>query len=124
MTATRLLLVDDVSQVRQDLRTLLCLVGDIEIVGEAANGLEALHQCEALQPDAVLMDLEMQVMDGYEATRQIKTLHPTCRVVALTLHGYDSARQKAIHAGVDAFVVKGAPLEALLQAIDPQKGLQ
>jgi DNA-binding NarL/FixJ family response regulator len=120
MTAARLLLVDDVSQVRQELRTLLSLVGDIEIVGEAANGLAALEQCEALEPEAILMDLEMPEMDGYEATRQIKTLHPGCRVVVLTVHGYDHARQKALQAGADAFVVKGASLESLLQAIQPK----
>jgi len=121
MTTTRLLLVDDVPQVRQELRTLLTLVGDIEIVGEAADGRAALQQCEVLRPEAVLMDLEMPEMDGYEATRQIKALQPAPRVVALTVHGYDSARQKALQAGADAFVVKGSPLETLLQAIKPEK---
>ena len=117
MSATRLLLVDDVPQVRQELRTLLSLVGEIEIVGEAADGVAALQQCAALQPEAILIDLEMPQMDGYEATRRIKTIHPGCRVVVLTVHGYDSARQMALQAGADAFVVKGAPLESLLQAI-------
>ena len=121
MTTTRILLVDDVAQVLEDLSTLLTLAGDIEIVGQAANGLEALHQYEALRPEAVLMDLEMPVMDGYEATRRIKSQAPTCRVIALTVHGYESARQKAMQAGVDVFVVKGAPLETLLQAINPIK---
>ena len=117
MTATRLLLVDDVPQVRQELRTLLSLVGDIEIVGEAADGLSALQQCEILHPEAVLMDLEMPEMDGYEATQRIKALQPAPRVVVLTVHGYASARQKAMQAGADAFVVKGAPLESLILAI-------
>ena len=117
LTGQRLLIVDDSPQVRQELRTLLPLAGDIEIVGEAANGLEAIRQAEVLQPEVILMDLEMPVLDGYEATRQIKTRCPSCRVIALTVHGYEAARQKASQAGVDVFIVKGTPLERLVEAI-------
>ena len=113
----RILLVDDSAQVRQELRTLLSLVGDIEIVGEAADGREAIRLAQALQPDVVLMDLEMPVLDGYEATRQIKTSSPSCRVVALTVHGYEAARQRASQSGVDVFLVKGGSVETLVQAI-------
>jgi len=123
MTAIRVLIVDDVAQVQQDLRTVLTLAGDadtehpIEVVGEAANGLEAIDQADSLQPDVVLMDLEMPVMDGYEAARQIKARCPGTRVIALTVHDYPTARQDALQAGMDGFIVKGAPLETLLQAI-------
>jgi DNA-binding NarL/FixJ family response regulator len=117
MTAPRVLIVDDVPQVREELRSLLRLEGNIEIVGEAQNGLEAISQTQALQPDVVLMDLEMPVLDGYEATRRIKALHPECHVVALTLHSYAAAREKALQAGVDIFIEKGAPLDTLVQAI-------
>jgi DNA-binding NarL/FixJ family response regulator len=117
MAATRLLIVDDVAQVRQDLHTLLQLEGDIDIAGEAANGLEAINQVDVLKPDVVLMDLEMPVMDGYTATRSIKSQSPSCRVIALTLHSYDLARQKASQAGVDVFIEKGAPIETLVRAI-------
>jgi two-component system nitrate/nitrite response regulator NarL len=113
----RVLIVDDSPQVRQELRTLLPLAGDIEIVGEAGDGQEAIHMAQALQPDVVLMDLEMPVLDGYEATRQIKAGSPSCRVVALTVHGYESARQKASQCGVDVFLVKGGSVETLVQAI-------
>ena len=113
----RVLIADDNPQVRQELRTLLPLVGDIEIVGEAADGQEALRLAQALQPEVVLMDLEMPVLDGYEATRQIKASSPSCRVVALTVHGYEAARQKASRSGVDAFLVKGGSVETLVQAI-------
>lgn len=113
----RVLIADDNPQVRQELRTLLPLVGDIEIVGEAADGQEALRLAQALQPEVVLMDLEMPVLDGYEATRQIKASSPTCRVVALTVHGYEAARQKASRSGVDVFLVKGGSVETLVQAI-------
>ena len=113
----RVLIVDDSPQVRQELRTLLPLAGDIEIVGEAADGLEAIQMAEALQPQVILMDLEMPVMDGYQAARQLKARYPACRVIALTVHGYEEARQKALQAGVDDFVVKGVSIEILLQAI-------
>src|SRR3989337_3007369 len=116
MANIRMLIVDDVTQVRQDLRTMLTLSTDVEIVGEAADGLEAIHQ-----PEVILMDLEMPVLDGYQATAQIKNQHPACRVVALTVHGYEEARQRALQAGVDAFIVKGESLENLVQAILERK---
>jgi DNA-binding NarL/FixJ family response regulator len=126
MTSIRVLIVDDMAQVRRDLRTVLPLAGQaaglqIEVVGEAGNGQEAIQRAAALEPDVVLMDLEMPVMGGYEATRQIKGRWPSCRVVALTVHGYEAARQKAIQAGVDAFIVKGAPVEHIVQTITKQK---
>lgn len=117
MTTIRVLIVDDVAQVRQDLRTMLTLCCNVEVIGEATDGLEAIHQVEALQPEVVLMDLEMPILDGYQATERIKNQHPSCRVVALTVHGYEQARQKALQAGVDAFIVKGEPVETLVQAI-------
>ena len=113
----RVLIVDDVREVRRDLRTALTLAGNIEIVGEAANGLEAIRLAESLEPAVVLMDLEMPVMDGYAATRQIKAHRPACRVIALTVHGYESARRKAIAAGMDDFVVKGVSLKSLVKVI-------
>ena len=121
MTGLQVLIVDDMAQVRRELCTILPLVGDFEIVGEAVDGREAIRQVEALHPEVVLMDLEMPVLDGYEATRQIKVCHPSCRVIALTVHGYEEARQKAIQAGVDGFIVKGAPVETLVLAISERK---
>ena len=117
MTPIRVLIVDDVEQVRSDLRTALSISGELEIVGEAANGLEAIRLTESLGPEVVLMDLEMPVMDGYESTRQIKSRRPSCRVIALTNHDYESARQRAHESGVDAFLVKGAPVKAIVQTI-------
>ena len=118
---TKILLVDDVESVRWDLRTILTLSGNLEIVGEATNGLEAIRLTESLRPDVVLMDLEMPLMDGYEATRLIKVLCPSCRIVALTVHSYDEARKKAQRSGVDAFIVKGAPVESIVQSILKEK---
>jgi len=121
----RILIVDDMAQVRQDLRTVLMLAGNnagipVEIVGEAADGKAAIQQVEALQPEVVLMDLAMPILDGFEATQQIKKSHPSCRVIALTIHGYETARQKAIQAGVDDFIEKGTPLSVLVETIARQ----
>ena len=117
MDGIRVLIVDDIAQVRQDLRTALPLCGDIEIVGEAADGREGVAQALALQPDVVLMDLVMPVMDGCESARRIKALCPGSRVIALTLYGDAAARERARHSGLDDFVVKGAPLAELVQSI-------
>lgn len=121
---TKVLLVDDVEPVRWDLCMVLTLSGDLEIVGEAANGLEAIRLTESLQPDVVLMDLEMPVMDGFEAARLIKALCPSCRIIALTVHGYDEARKKAYLSGVDAFLIKGAPIQEIVQTILNKQGLR
>ena len=117
MNPMRVLIVDDMPHVRQDLRTLLPLAGNIEIAGEAANGHEAIEQAASLQPDVILMDLEMPIVDGLAATRSIKLRHPATRIIALTIHADAATRQKAARAGVDEFVEKGAPLGALLRAI-------
>ncbi len=113
----RVLIVDDAPQVRQDLRLLLELSGEVEVVGEAADGREAIRQAGALRPDAVLLDLAMPEMDGYAAAREIKTRWPACRVIAFSVHGYPEARQQAGRAGADDFVEKGAPLCQLLRSL-------
>jgi DNA-binding NarL/FixJ family response regulator len=117
MADIRVLIVDDVEGVRQDLRTFLTLAGDIEIVGEASNGSEAVRMSNVLSPQVILMDLEMPIMDGYEATRQIKARKPSCRVIALTIHTGETEEQRAFNSGADDFIAKGAPLEALMAAI-------
>jgi len=126
-TSIRVLIVDDILQVRQNLHTLLPLAGknaglEIDVIGEAANGEEAVQKTTLLHPDVVLMDLSMPVLDGYGAAQQIKKLDPACRVIALSVHDDEPARQKAIQCEVDGFVVKGAPLELLVQAISERKG--
>ncbi|GMV34411.1 MAG: response regulator transcription factor [Anaerolineales bacterium] len=117
MAPVRVLLVDDAEEARRDLRAALSLFDGIEIVGEAPNGAEALRLTESLQPDILLMDLEMPFMDGYEAAQRIKSKYPARKIVALTVHDYESAREKAKQSGVDAFLVKGAPVKTIVQAI-------
>ena len=112
----KLLIVDDVDEVRRDLSTLLSLSDEIEVIGEATNGSEAVRLTALLKPDVVLMDLEMPVMDGYESTQQIKSHFP-CKVIALSVHDYESAREKAFQSGVDAFLVKGASVKTIVQTI-------
>jgi DNA-binding NarL/FixJ family response regulator len=121
MTDIRVMIVDDVERVRQDLRTLLTLVEGIEIVGEAQDGREAFQQAQVLHPDVILMDVEMPLLDGFEATRQIKTCLPSCRVIALTIHDDESARLQAVEAGMDGFIVKGAPLESIVRILSQPK---
>lgn len=113
----RVLIVDDVLEVRRDLRTALTLAGNIEVVGEATNGLEAVNLAQSLEPVVVLMDLKMPVMDGYEATRWIKAQQPTPRVVILSIHAGAGEEERARAAGADAFVVKGDSYQILLNAI-------
>ena len=117
MADIRVLIVDDVERVRQDLRTFLTLAGNIDVIGEASNGREAVNLVRLLEPQVVLMDLEMPILDGYAATRQIKSLQPSCRVIALTIHTETTEQQRAAEAGVDVFVIKGAPMETLVEAV-------
>jgi DNA-binding NarL/FixJ family response regulator len=121
----RVLLVDDIARVRNDLRNVLLLTGNeagiaIEIIGEAANGQEAVQLVKILQPEVILMDLAMPVLDGFKATWQIKKSAPSCRVIALTVHDYEAARREAARSGVDVLFVKGGPVEKLVQAIAAQ----
>ncbi len=117
MGKIKVLIVDDLERVRQELRTALQLVEGLEVVGEAVNGLEAVRQAENLSPDIVLMDLEMPGLDGFEATRQIKERHLAKGVVVLTIHSHPSARERAARVGVDAFIEKGTPIQTLIEAI-------
>ena len=117
MTTTRILIVDDMPQVRRELRTLLPLVDDIEIVGEAENGQSAIELAASLQPDAILIDVEMPILDGLEATRRIKQASPATRIIILSIHNDPAVRTQARSAGADDFVDKGASLATLLQAI-------
>ena len=111
----RVLVVDDRQHTRQGLRAWLGLLPDVEWVGEASDGQEALELAKERQPDVVLMDVRMVNVDGLEATRRIKSELPHVRVVVLTL--YSEYEAEAIAAGADAFLVKGGSFEALRKAI-------
>ncbi len=113
----RLLLADDHIVVRSGLRMLLQAREDIEIVGEAENGREAVEKVRALQPDVVLMDVQMPDMNGIEATRRIKQVAPNTAVLALTMHEDDQYFFEMLHAGASGYVPKRAAPDELLEAI-------
>jgi DNA-binding NarL/FixJ family response regulator len=118
----RVLIVDDIYRVRQELATVLELAArlsqpGVQVVGEAQDGISAIELVDMLQPDVVLMDLEMPGMDGYLATRTIKSSNPSIKVIIFTIHGEGNERQKASEAGADAFLEKGTPIRDLLQII-------
>jgi two-component system response regulator NreC len=114
----RVLVVDDHTIVRDGIRALLALVADIEVVGEAGNGKEALEQVRQCCPDVVLMDIAMPVMDGLEATRRIRREFPDTKVLMLTQ--YNEGKEyvfSAIEAGAQGFIVKAAASSDLVSGI-------
>jgi DNA-binding NarL/FixJ family response regulator len=111
----RLVIADDAPRSRDGLRALLATWPEVEVVGEAADGQQAVHLVEECRPDVVVMDARMPVMDGLEAARLVKDRWSEVKVVLLTM--YPTYRAQALAAGVDAFLVKGCPPEQLLKAI-------
>jgi DNA-binding NarL/FixJ family response regulator len=117
MTTIRVLLADDQALFREGLRTLLSLHADLEIIGEAANGEEALRQAAALRPDVVLMDLRMPVLDGVTATRRLCAAQPATRVIILTTFDDDEYVFDGLRAGAVGYLLKDAPSDKLVEAI-------
>ncbi|ARV59606.1 DNA-binding response regulator [Nostocales cyanobacterium HT-58-2] len=113
----RLLLVDDQSLVRQGLKAMLNLEPDLEIVGLADNGEAAIAQVEELQPDVVLMDVRMPVMNGPTATRIICERFPNTKVLVLSTYDDDHDVAQAIRAGAKGYLLKDMPSEELVNAI-------
>ncbi|MFJ8015496.1 response regulator [Streptomyces sp. NPDC096339] len=113
----RILVVDDQQLVRMGLRMLFEPAPDIEILGEADNGAEAVRLAERFAPDVVLMDLRMPGMDGITATRRILTARPSTRIVALTTFDDDDHLYPALAAGACGFLVKDTPPGELLEAV-------
>ena len=113
----RVLIADDHTIVRSGVRLLLQAEPDIEVVGEALNGDEALALAESLRPDVVLMDIAMQGTDGLAATREIKAAFPNIHVLALTMHRSDEYFFEMLKAGASGYVLKGAETNELIGAI-------
>ena len=118
----RVLIVDDHAVVRQGLRTFLELHDDpaalaIEVVGEAADGAQAVEQARGLQPDVVLLDLVMPVMGGIEAIPRIIESSPRSRVIILTSFGEEDKLLPAIRAGAQGYLLKDIPPNELVQAV-------
>lgn len=117
MSNIRVLLAEDHTIVRKGLRSLLDAEANIEVVGEADDGRQAIQKAQQFQPDVVLMDITMPVLNGLEATRQIKKLLPQIRVLVLTVHTSEEYIFQILQAGAAGYVVKQAAVEELIAAI-------
>lgn len=117
------LLVDDHTVVRQGLRALLRSEEDIEVIGEAENGRQAVMLARKTTPDVVVMDVAMPLLNGLEATRQILKMLPTSKVLVLTSYGDDECVEQLMHAGAAGYLIKQTAAQDLLKAIrEVQRG--
>ena len=117
LAVTRLVVVDDHDLAREGLKDILLDEPDIEVVGEAANGREALLVCSQLRPDMLLMDVRMPEMDGLSATREVKTRYPEISVLMVTMHENPDYLLEALKAGAAGYVLKDAPQEDVVEAV-------
>ena len=115
MNKIKVLIADDCAVARHGLRSILRPHCDIEVVGEAADGAEAVDMAERLRPQVILMDVDMPGVDGLAATRHIKRLFPNIKVLCLTVHTKDI--EPALDAGADAYLMKDGARQVLLQAL-------
>lgn len=117
MEIKRTLIVDDDASFRRRVREFLASEPDIEVIGEAADGQEAIFKARALGPDLVLMDVRMPGLNGLEATRRLKDEMPQLDVIILTLFDLDEYREAAANSGASGYVIKKSLIEALVPAI-------
>jgi NarL family two-component system response regulator LiaR len=113
----RVMIVDDHEMVRSGLATFLEAFDDLELVGEAANGTEAVRLCATVRPNVILMDLVMPEMDGVAATRAIRQAYPAVQVIALTSFGDQDLVQRALRAGAFSYLLKNASIAQMADAI-------
>jgi NarL family two-component system response regulator LiaR len=117
MAATRVLLVDDESLVRRVLKQILSAYQDLELVGEAANGAEAISAVERLQPDVVVMDIRMPAIDGIAAVRAIREKYPRAKIIGLSEYAQSYNIDAMERAGALGVYLKSMALEELYPAI-------
>lgn len=113
----RVLVCDDHALFREGVRTVIAGAGDIEVVGEAANGIEAVELARRLTPDVVLMDIAMPVLRGFDATRRIKRIVPDARVLILTVYDDEDVVVRCMESGAFGYLVKDSPPAQLIYAI-------
>lgn len=117
MKAIRILLVDDIEETRHNVRRILSFDKDLSVIGEAGDGLEAIKKVDALNPDVVLMDVNMPKLDGISATERILLNHPQCSVIFLSVQGENEYLRKAMMAGARDFIVKPFSGDDLIDTI-------
>ena len=117
MQTLRILIVDDHEIVRRGLHALLAAQPGWEVVGEAANGPDAVQQVIRLKPDIVIMDIAMPVMSGLDATRLIKETAPQTKVLIFTMHNSEQMMQGALEAGAQGYALKSDPASGLIGAV-------
>lgn len=113
----KVMIVDDHHMVRHGLAFLIKGYEDLDLVGEASNGIEAIEKCQELNPDVILMDMVMPQMTGVEATEEIRETCPECQIVALTSFDQDELVYGALEAGAIGYLMKNASVEELVAAI-------
>lgn len=113
----RILLAEDHYLVRQGLRSLLEIVRDVRVVGEAANGEEALALCRELRPDLAFLDISMPLLNGSQALERIRAEKLPVRVIFLSMHSDEVIVRQVLRAGADGYLLKNAPREELAQAV-------
>jgi NarL family two-component system response regulator YdfI len=114
----RVVIADDHPVVRTGLRLMLGMEERIELVGEAADGVAAIHLVSELEPDVVMMDLRMPAMDGFKAIEQIRATFPRIAIIVLTTYDDDELMLRSLQAGVRGYLLKDSGLEMVLQAIE------
>jgi DNA-binding NarL/FixJ family response regulator len=117
MEPVRILIAEDHNLVLDGLRDMLSLAPDLEVIGEASSGREALELCRTLRPDLVLMDVRMPEMDGLAATRAIKREHPDIAVLILTMFHNPDYMLEALKVGAAGFILKDTPAPRLINAV-------
>lgn len=117
MTRIRIMIVDDQDVVRRGLNLFLSSFEELELVAEAANGIEAAQLCDETLPDVILMDLMMPEMDGIAATKIIRQKHPHVRVIALTSAYDDAAVHEMLEVGAVGYLLKNASVDELKNSI-------
>jgi DNA-binding NarL/FixJ family response regulator len=120
--AVTILIVDDNAQFRALLREIVAEAPDLHVVGEAADGAEAIHLAQALRPDILLLDLGLPRVNGLEVLRWSKAERPECKVIIVTVHDEDAYRQAAEASGADAFLLKKTLGTVLLPTIQRLRG--
>jgi len=117
MGRTRILIVDDHEIFRKGLRSVLESRSELEICGEATNGLEAVEKTKQMQPDVILMDISMPYLDGLQATRQIRSEVPNSQILLLSQHDSPHMLAAALNAGASAYVTKSQVSQCLLETL-------